>query len=159
MKTKKARESSAKTLRRIGNAKYLYLMLLIPVPYVVIFNYIPIGGIAMAFQRYTPRSGMFGSEWVGLYNFARFFESPVFLDVIRNTLSAVFPDCQLSLPHSAGSDGEPLSAAQIQKGGTGYHLCALLFVSGSAGGPAESGAQRAQRHFQHGAGGYGLCPD
>ncbi len=68
MKTKKARESSAKTLRRIGNAKYLYLMLLIPVLYVVIFNYIPIGGIAMAFQRYTPRSGMFGSEWVGLYN-------------------------------------------------------------------------------------------
>lgn len=41
----------------------------------------------MAFQRYTPRNGMFGSEWVGLYNFTRFFESPVFWDVIRNTLS------------------------------------------------------------------------
>ena len=98
MKTKKARESSAKTLRRIGNAKYLYLMLLIPVLYVVIFNYIPIGGIAMAFQRYTPRSGMFGSEWVGLYNFARFFESPVFLDVIRNTLSVSLYSLIASFP-------------------------------------------------------------
>ena len=79
--------SNKSVFKKIANAKYLYLMLIVPVVYVIIFNYLPIGGIAMAFQRYTPRNGMFGSEWVGLYNFTRFFESPVFWDVIRNTLS------------------------------------------------------------------------
>ena len=71
--------SNKSVFKKIANAKYLYLMLIVPVVYVIIFNYLPIGGIAMAFQRYTPRNGMFGSEWVGLYNFTRFFESPVFL--------------------------------------------------------------------------------
>ena len=74
-------------LKKILNAKYLYLMLIIPVAYVLLFNYAPIGGIVMAFQRFSPRDGIFGSEWVGLYNFQRFFESPSFGNIIGNTLS------------------------------------------------------------------------
>ena len=74
-------------LKRILNAKYLYLMLIIPVAYVLLFNYAPIGGIMMAFQRFSPREGILGSEWVGLYNFQRFFESPSFWHIMRNTLS------------------------------------------------------------------------
>lgn len=89
MKTKKSMHGGSRksVLRQITKAKYLYLMLVIPVVYVVIFNYLPIGGIVMAFQRYSPRGGIFGSEWVGFYNFLRFFKSPVFFKVIRNTLS------------------------------------------------------------------------
>lgn len=99
MKTRKAAHGgSGRSLRKIANAKYLYLMLLIPVVYVIIFNYVPIGGIAMAFQRYTPRNGVFGSEWVGFYNFTRFFESPVFWDVIRNTLSVSLYSLIASFP-------------------------------------------------------------
>ncbi|MDR1176396.1 MAG: ABC transporter permease subunit [Treponema sp.] len=72
--------------RRILNARYLYFLLLIPFVYVVIFNYVPIYGILMAFKRFAPRQGVWGSPWVGLYNFQRFFDSPNFLIVMRNTL-------------------------------------------------------------------------
>jgi len=72
--------------RRILNARYLYLMLLIPLIYVFIFNYVPIYGVLMAFKRFAPRQGVWSSPWVGLYNFERFFNSPNFIAVMRNTL-------------------------------------------------------------------------
>jgi multiple sugar transport system permease protein/putative aldouronate transport system permease protein len=72
--------------RRVLNARYLYFLLLIPFVYVVIFNYVPIYGIIMAFKRFAPRQGVWGSPWAGLYNFRRFFDSPNFLLVMRNTL-------------------------------------------------------------------------
>jgi multiple sugar transport system permease protein/putative aldouronate transport system permease protein len=72
--------------RRILNARYLYLLLLIPFAYVVIFNYVPIYGVLMAFKRFQPRLGVLGSPWVGMYNFERFFTSPNFIMVLRNTL-------------------------------------------------------------------------
>jgi multiple sugar transport system permease protein/putative aldouronate transport system permease protein len=40
----------------------------------------------MAFKRFQPRLGILGSPWVGIYNFQRFFNSPNFITVIRNTL-------------------------------------------------------------------------
>jgi multiple sugar transport system permease protein/putative aldouronate transport system permease protein len=72
--------------RRILNARYLYVLLFIPFVYVVIFNYVPIYGVIMAFKRFQPRLGVWGSPWVGLYNFERFFTSPNFIMVLRNTL-------------------------------------------------------------------------
>jgi multiple sugar transport system permease protein/putative aldouronate transport system permease protein len=72
--------------RKILTARYLYLLLLIPCVYVVVFNYVPIYGILMAFKRFQPRLGIMGSPWVGLYNFQRFFTSPNFIMVLRNTL-------------------------------------------------------------------------
>jgi multiple sugar transport system permease protein/putative aldouronate transport system permease protein len=73
-------------LRRVINARGLYFLLLIPFVYVVIFNYVPIYGVIMAFKRFQPRLGVMGSPWVGLYNFERFFTSPNFIMVLRNTL-------------------------------------------------------------------------
>ena len=73
-------------LRQIWNNRGLYALIIIPVVYVLIFNYIPIHGILMAFQRFMPRQGVWGSPWVGLYNFERFFSSPIFFNVLRNTL-------------------------------------------------------------------------
>jgi multiple sugar transport system permease protein/putative aldouronate transport system permease protein len=72
--------------RRILNARYLYFLLLIPFVYVVIFNYVPIYGILMAFKRFQPRLGIWGSPWVGFYNFQRFFTAPNFVNILRNTL-------------------------------------------------------------------------
>jgi multiple sugar transport system permease protein/putative aldouronate transport system permease protein len=72
--------------RKILNARYLYFLLLIPFVYVFVFNYIPIYGILMAFKRFAPRQGVWGSPWVGMYNFRRFFDSPNFLLIIKNTL-------------------------------------------------------------------------
>lgn len=73
--------------RRVSNAKYLYLLLAVPVVYVFIFNYVPIYGVLMAFKRFSPAEGIWGSEWVGLYNFQRFFSLPDCLKIIWNTIS------------------------------------------------------------------------
>lgn len=52
-----------------------------------IFNYIPMGGIIIAFEDYKISKGILGSEWVGLANFREMFTSIEFLTVLKNTLS------------------------------------------------------------------------
>ena len=64
----------------------LYLFLLLPLTYVLIYSYIPMGGLVIAFEDYSARKGVFGSEWVGLENFKRFFESYQCGRVINITL-------------------------------------------------------------------------
>ena len=54
--------------------------------YYLIFHYAPIYGLVLAFKDYLPSRGIFGSEWVGLENFRRFFDSIYFGRVLRNTL-------------------------------------------------------------------------
>lgn len=63
-----------------------YLMVVPSIVLIFIFCYIPMYGILIAFQDYRPQAGIFGSEWVGLANFADFFKSPHALNIIRNTL-------------------------------------------------------------------------
>ena len=52
----------------------------------VIFRYIPMGGIAIAFTDYNPLKGFLGSEWVAFQHFERFLSSPDFLEYLANTL-------------------------------------------------------------------------
>lgn len=66
--------------------KWLYLLAVPVVLYFLIFNYIPMGGLAMAFEEYKPQRGIFGSEWVGFQHFIEFFTGPNFLSIFRNTL-------------------------------------------------------------------------
>lgn len=68
------------------NHRGLYLLLAVPFIYVLIFNYTPMYGVLMAFKNFSPRLGILGSSWVGFYNFQRFFSSPNFLNILRNTL-------------------------------------------------------------------------
>ena len=70
--------------KRIGQYWQLYLMLLIPVVLTVIYKYIPMYGIQIAFRDYKASRGMFGSEWVGLQWFERFFSSPNCVRMIKN---------------------------------------------------------------------------
>jgi multiple sugar transport system permease protein/putative aldouronate transport system permease protein len=72
--------------RRRWNSRGLYFLLLIPFAYVFIFNYIPMYGVLMAFKNFSPRLGIWRSPWAGFYNFERFFTSPNFLNILRNTL-------------------------------------------------------------------------
>lgn len=62
--------------KRIGKYWQLYLMLLIPVVITIIYKYIPMYGIQIAFRDYKASRGMWGSDWVGLQWFQRFFSSP-----------------------------------------------------------------------------------
>lgn len=64
----------------------LYLFLLPGLLYFVIFKYLPMYGIMIAFQDYSPFKGVAGSEFVGLKHFMRFFEDDAFITVFRNTL-------------------------------------------------------------------------
>lgn len=64
---------------------YLFFMLP-PLILLIVFKYIPIGGILMAFEDYNPIAGFFHSEWVGLKHFQRFMSSPDFGQLLMNTL-------------------------------------------------------------------------
>ncbi len=75
------------TMKYIRQHKWLYAMLLPGLLYLIIFRYIPMGGIIIAFQKYNPYSGITGSEWVGLYYFKMLFTSPDFPRILINTLS------------------------------------------------------------------------
>ena len=80
--------SYQKNLRsRIMERWQLYLLLLIPLAYIIIFAYIPMGGLVIAFKNYDFTKGIFGSDWVGLKNFEKFFHSNNFVKIIRNTLT------------------------------------------------------------------------
>ena len=64
-----------------------YLFILPMLIYVIIFNYIPMYGIQLAFKDYRVADGIWGSAWVGLKHFKTFFESYQFKDLLWNTLS------------------------------------------------------------------------
>lgn len=66
--------------------KGLYLMLLPGLLYFIIFRYIPMAGIIIAFQNYSPFKGIFGSRFVGLQNFRNFFKGADFMMLLENTL-------------------------------------------------------------------------
>ena len=61
-------------------------MVLPAIAFYIIFHYIPMGGLLMAFENYKPKLGFFGSPFVGLKNFADFFGSAYSWRVIRNTI-------------------------------------------------------------------------
>ena len=76
----------------------VYLMALPVIAYFIIFNYIPMTGIIMAFQKFQIKKGILGSQFVGLDNFARFFNSPYAWRLIRNTLLISFLGLLFSFP-------------------------------------------------------------
>jgi len=64
----------------------LYLLLIPIAAYFIVFNYLPMFGIVMAFQDFRPVTGFFGSTWVGFQHFIDFFTGPSFFQILRNTL-------------------------------------------------------------------------
>lgn len=77
------RQSFRRHLRRYWQ---LYAMLLLPVVYFIIFKYVPMFGNILAFRRYRPAMGPYGTEWVGLRYFQRFMGDTSFWNAFRNTL-------------------------------------------------------------------------
>lgn len=76
-------------LRRLGHdiweARYLYLMLIPGIVYFAVFHYAPMSGVILAFKKYNARLDIWGSQWVGMDNFARIFKTPAAMEAIRNT--------------------------------------------------------------------------
>ena len=79
-------------MKKISTWKYflkhkgLYIMLLPGLIYFILFRYIPMGGLVIAFKDYNPFVGIGDSAWVGLKQFQKFFDTPDFLRLLRNTL-------------------------------------------------------------------------
>ncbi|WP_127588621.1 ABC transporter permease [Paenibacillus koleovorans] len=71
---------------RLLKNRYLYLMILPGFIFFVLFKYLPMWGLIIAFQNYQPFLGIRGSEWVGLEHFQRLFEEPTFWMLFRNTI-------------------------------------------------------------------------
>ena len=70
---------------RIWKKRQFYLLMLPAFVYMLIFNYVPMGGVLIAFKNYKASIGIWDSKWVGLRNFKDFFESYLFGDLLRNT--------------------------------------------------------------------------
>jgi putative aldouronate transport system permease protein len=76
----------------------LYLLLILPIAYFVLFKYVPMYGAAIAFQDYSIFKGVTGSAWVGFENFQQLFGMSQFYQVVRNTLLLNLLDLLFSFP-------------------------------------------------------------
>lgn len=77
---------SGKLGKRVRQHWELYLLLLVPLAFIIVFAYLPMFGIAISFQNFSVRKGYFGSEWVGLTHFMKFLSSPIFPQIMKNTI-------------------------------------------------------------------------
>lgn len=82
----KSATSNGRLIRRLQRDKWMYLLLLPGVLYFLIFKYVPMWGVVLAFKNYQPFLGFMKSEWVGLEHFRNFFQNPDFVKLLRNTL-------------------------------------------------------------------------
>ena len=76
----------------------LYLMMVPAVAYIIIFAYVPMYGILMAFKDFSPKKGIVGSPWCGLNNFVRLFRSYWFPVILKNTLSVSLMSLVIGFP-------------------------------------------------------------
>lgn len=83
----KQKSKAGAAWKYLKRKKYLYLLLLPCMLYMLIFQYIPMYGVVMAFQDFSFKGGFFGSEWVGLENFQYLFSLPDFYRVLTNSIS------------------------------------------------------------------------
>ena len=88
----------SRLLRNMREHWQLYLMLLPVVAAYVIFAYLPMGGLIIAFQNFAPRLGIWGSKWVGLKYFRDFFNDVYFFRLMRNTFMLNVYDIIVGFP-------------------------------------------------------------
>ena len=85
-KTPTRPRNKSKFFKRVRQNWHLYILLLLPLIYLVVFQYWPMYGAQIAFRNYNPIQGFSGSPWVGLDHFERFFNTYDFARTLRNTL-------------------------------------------------------------------------
>ncbi len=88
----------ATQLRQAKKTKYLLLLVLPGIAYFVIFQFVPMYGVTIAFKQYNSRIGILGSPWIGFDNFERFFSHPYFFRLIRNTFLLSFYSLLFGFP-------------------------------------------------------------
>jgi len=99
MKRKYAKDSYWQSLfKNIKVNWILYVMILPVLVYYIIFSYVPMYGIVLAFKKYSIRNGIMGSPWIGLKNFEKFFGTYNFWQLIGNTVGISFYSLIVGFP-------------------------------------------------------------
>ena len=92
------RRKAIKSAKQILGNWQLYAMVLPAVLSILIFNYVPMYGIQIAFREFKFRGGITGSEWVGFKQFLDLFESSWFPIALKNTLTISFLNVAINFP-------------------------------------------------------------
>lgn len=81
-----SKKKTSSMLNQLKRNRLLYLMIFPGLIYFIVFKYLPMGGLVIAFQDYQSFLGITGSPWVGFKHFARLFTEPTFFMLLKNTL-------------------------------------------------------------------------
>ncbi len=92
------RSRGQQILHRLKKDWRLHLMLVLPVVYFLLFHYLPMYGLQIAFRDYKPKDGIMGSEFVGLKHFKAFFNYHGWDDLVKNTLALSLYSIVASFP-------------------------------------------------------------
>ena len=84
--------------REIKKNRNLYLFIMPMIIWLIIFKYIPMPGILIAFEDYSYKKGIFESDWVGLKWFIQFFESAEFWKTLKNTFGVTLRKLIIGFP-------------------------------------------------------------
>lgn len=76
----------ARKWKQIRSDKLLYLLLLPVIAWYLIFAYLPMGGLSLAFKSFRYDMGLWGSPWIGFEHFSKMFEDKDFWNALKNTL-------------------------------------------------------------------------
>lgn len=94
----RTRGSGTRLSRVLKRNWQLYVLLLLPLAFVIVFKYAAYPGLRIAFMDFKPARGFSGSEWVGLETFAKIFRDADFIRAIRNSLVFNFLDLFIGFP-------------------------------------------------------------
>lgn len=75
----------ATVLQKMSRHWQFYLIVALPMLYFILFKYVPMYGVLLAFKKYRVSKGIWDSPWVGFYQFAKFFKNPSSLRIMYNT--------------------------------------------------------------------------
>ncbi len=99
METSLQKKTFGQRLKRDFRENWVVYLLLLPViVWYIVFCYLPMFGIVMAFENFKFAKGILGSAWVGFKNFEKFFSSYYFLRLLRNTVLLSVKDLIFSFP-------------------------------------------------------------
>ncbi|WP_414730970.1 ABC transporter permease [Bacillus sp. FJAT-28004] len=87
-----------RVLKDIKRDRWIYILLVPGLIYFLLFKYLPMGGVVIAFQDYHPFKGFLGSDWVGMKHFTRLFGDPDFFKLLGNTLMLSFYNLAFGFP-------------------------------------------------------------
>lgn len=86
-KKSQATERRRNIWKGVKRDRFLYLLALPGIVFFILFKYVPMWGILISFQDYSPYQGMWASPWIGFEHYIRFFSNPDFLILFRNTMA------------------------------------------------------------------------